>query len=356
MLMQHPIQGKALIVYVIVWLVIIAMHSLVLYSYFEISPGLCIADASVFYVLLAGFGMSYYFAVRYLSESGQITIREVFIHLAGVSVIVFLIAMAHGVVMRNLVSNTTYIEFLQFSVGWRMVSGVLLILILVLVYYLYNRNQYIRAQEMREQNLKNMLRESEMEMLKFQINPHFIFNSLNSISALTMTAPEQAQEMVVRLSQFFRNALGKERRDLHMLREEMDQMELYLQMEQVRFGDRLEIQNLIPDSCKELTLPALILQPLYENAIKHGVYEHLEQVTIKTEVKCSEGMLEIAIANTFDSGHRQASYGAGIGLKNVRSRLELMYGIPDLVTIERTKDVYRVKVLIPQKNDKSDHH
>ena len=354
--MLHPIRGKALLVYVIVWIVISAFHSWVLYSYLRVSPGICIADAAVYYMLLAGFGLSYYFAVRYLSESGKISIREVFIHLAGVSIMVFLLTMAHGVLMRNLVNNADYIAFLQYSVGWRIVSGVLLILILVLVYYLYNRNQYITTQEKRAADLRNMLRESEMEMLKFQINPHFIFNSLNSISALTMTSPEQAQEMVIRLSQFFRNALGKERRDLHILKEEMEQMDLYLQMEQVRFGDRLEIQHDISESCNDMTLPALILQPLYENAIKHGVYEHLDRVTIKTEVRCREGMLEVTIANTFDPDHRQASYGAGIGLKNVRSRLELMYGIPDLVTIERSRDVYRVKVLIPQKNDKSDHH
>jgi len=354
--MRHPINGKALIVYILVWFLIIAIHSIIIYSILGIDLQDCLADGAAFYFLLAGFGYSYYFAVRYLSQSSKITLQEVLSHLAGAAVAVFLISMAHGVLMRNLITNESYLEFLQFSTGWRIASGIMLILILVLIYYLYNHNQYIRTQENRAQELKNLLRESEIEMLKFQINPHFIFNSLNSISALTMTAPDQAQDMVIKLSQFFRNALGKEKRDLHCLDEEMEQMDLYLKMEQVRFGDRLVVNNHIPESCHKLKLPALILQPLYENAIKHGVYENLDKVDISTHVKCSEAMLEVAISNTYDSENQGLSKGTGIGLNNVRSRLELMYGIPDLVTIERTRNTYKVKILIPQTHDQGDHH
>ncbi|MEJ2003517.1 MAG: histidine kinase [Cyclobacteriaceae bacterium] len=353
--MEHPIKGKVLLVYILVWVFIIIVHSVILFNLLNVDIMLCLADAVVFYVLLSGFGMSYYFVVAYLSKSGKITPQEIITHLAGVSFMVCLITMAHGTLMRNVINNSAYLEFLQYSSSWRLASGVLIILILVLIYYLYTHNQYIRKQEQKAADLKNLLKESEMEMLKFQINPHFIFNSLNSISALTMTAPEQAQEMVIRLSQFFRNALGKEKRDLHSVAEEVEQMDLYLQMEQVRFGERLEIELNVPEDCLERKLPALILQPLYENAIKHGVYEHLEKVKIETHITCSEGMLEIAIANTFDPGHR-SSKGTGIGLKNVRSRLELMYGIPDLVTIERTKNTYRVKILIPQTYDQGNHH
>jgi LytS/YehU family sensor histidine kinase len=307
-------------------------------------------------LLLAGSGMSYYFAVSYLSKSGKITVQEVITHLGGVTFIVLLISVAHGIIMRSWVNDENYLEYLQFSLSWRIASGVLLILILVLIYYLYNHNQYIRTQEKRAADMRNMLKESEMEMLKFQINPHFIFNSLNSISALTMSSPEKAQEMVIKLSHFFRNALGKERRDVHDLREEMEQMKLYLEMEQVRFEDRLDVHMDIPEECLDKTIPALILQPLYENAIKHGVYEKLDNVTINTTVICSEGMMNITISNSYDSNHAGSTRGTGIGLKNVRSRLELMYGIPDLVTIESTRDLYRVIILIPQTDDQGINH
>jgi sensor histidine kinase YesM len=349
--MKHPINGKAFLIYSLVWILIIVIHAGVLYNLFTFPVIICLADAASFYLILAGFGMSYYFAIRFFSSKNRITLQEILTHLTGVIIVVSLVAFLHDRIMRAWIENEDYFGYLQFSLGWRIASGVMLLLILVLIYYLYNHNQFLEIQQSREQDLKNMLRESEMEMLKFQINPHFIFNSLNSISALTMSSPEAAQEMVIKLSEFFRNALGKERKDVHTLADEMQQMALYLDIEQVRFGDRLRVVQVIPGSCMRHKLPALILQPLYENAIKHGVYEQLETVEIRTEVKCREGLLEIFISNTYDPMQKSSVKGTGIGLKNVRSRLELMYGIPDLVTIERTRDMYRVKIVVPQTDD-----
>ncbi len=349
--MKHPLTGKALLIYFLVWLLIIVIHAGILYGLLSFPPVLCFVDSASFYLILAGFGMSYYFAVRFFSSRNRITFQEVATHLAGVLIVVTLVAFLHDRIMRSWVENEEYLGYLQFSLGWRIASGVMLLLILVLIYYLYNHNQYMTIQQNREKDLQNMLKESEMEMLKFQINPHFIFNSLNSISALTMTEPELAQEMVIKLSGFFRNALGKDRKDVNTVAEEMQQMALYLDIEQVRFGDRLKIIQDIPENCLKHKLPALILQPLYENAIKHGVYEQLDNVEIKTEIKCREGLLEISISNTFDPMQKASVKGTGIGLKNVRSRLELMYGITDLVTIERTRDMYRVKIIVPQLHD-----
>jgi sensor histidine kinase YesM len=349
--MKHPLNGKALLIYFLVWVLIIAIHAGVLYNLFSFPVTMCVADAASFYMVLAGFGMSYYFAIRFFSSKTRITIQEIITHLAGVIIVVSLVAFLHDRIMRIWINNDDYLGYLQYSLGWRIASGVLLLLILVLIYYLYNHNQYLAIQQSRELDLQHMLRESEMEMLRFQINPHFIFNSLNSISALTMSAPETAQEMVIKLSEFFRNALGKERRDVHTLADELQQMALYLDIEQVRFGDRLRVRQDIPDRCLKHKLPALVLQPLYENAIKHGVYEQLDTVEIRTEVNCRDGLLEIYISNTYDPMQKTSAKGTGIGLKNVRSRLELMYGIPDLVTIERTRDMYRVKIVVPQTDD-----
>ena len=354
--MKHPITGKAILAYVAVWLFIIILHAGIQYRLLEFPLVICVADAFSYYLLLAGFGFSYYFAVRFFAQGGRITIQEVITHVAGVSTAVFLITMAHDALFKLWEIDEEYAAYLQFSMGWRMASGILLLLLLVLIYYLYNHNQFLRAQQNREQDLKNMLKESEMQMLKFQINPHFIFNSLNSISALTMTSPEQAQEMVIKLSEFFRNALGKERKDLHSLRDEIQQINLYLEIEQIRFGDRLKIISHVPPECMDHKLPALILQPLYENAIKHGIYEHLDAVEIETKTVCKEGFLEVSVSNTFDPMHASMKRGTGIGLKNVRSRLELMYGIPDLVTIEQTRNTYRVKILVPQHHDQNTDH
>ena len=354
--MKHPLQGKAFLAYFLVWVAIITLHSYVAFRLLDFPLLVCLADAAGYYLLLAGFGMSYYFVVRNMSTQGKITLREIFIHLTGTGMVTALILLLHDKVLLLWYDNADFSAYLQFSLGWRLASGMLLLILLILVYYLYDHNQYLRNQQQKARDLQSMLKESEMEMLKFQINPHFIFNSLNSISALTMTAPDRAQEMVIKLSEFFRTALGKERADVHSLEEEMRQMELYLEMEQVRFGDRLSVHQDIPADCRGHRLPALILQPLFENAIKHGVYGNLDAVEIRTVVRCNEGMLDVSISNTFDPLHTTKPKGTGIGLKNVRNRLELMYGIPDLVTIERTRSNYLVRILIPQTHaSHSDH-
>ena len=124
-------------------------------------------------------------------------------------------------------------------------------------------------------------------------------------------------------------------------------MDLYLAIEKVRFGERLNVLKKVEDPCLELKLPNMILQPLYENAIKYGVYEQLEPVDIQVLSHCESGNLSIKIINNYD-GKSSPQRGKGIGLKNVRTRLELIYGIPDLVTIEKDKKYFSVHLLIPQ--------
>ena len=129
-----------------------------------------------------------------------------------------------------------------------------------------------------------MVKEAELKSLKYQINPHFIFNSLNSISSLTISDPQKAQEMTIKLSSFLRSTLSKNEKQKSKLSEEISNAKLYLDIEKVRFDDKFEFIEEVENACKDMEVPSMILQPLFENAIKHGVYESLEKVTIK--MKC----------------------------------------------------------------------
>jgi LytS/YehU family sensor histidine kinase len=197
-----------------------------------------------------------------------------------------------------------------------------------------------------------MLKESELEMLKSQINPHFIFNSLNSISSLTITAPDRARSMVIKLSDFLRYSLDKENHQLNSLEDELKNLLLYLDIEKVRFGDRLKVETDVPEEAMTCTLPNLILQPLFENAVKHGIYESLEQVTIKLNASLEGTILRITVSNEFDP-NAVSRKGKGIGLKNVTQRLNVIYGVPKLVFTEKSDQIFTVRLDIPQPNTES---
>jgi len=344
--MQHPIAGKALYLYLLVWSLIIVIHGLLLHQLYGLTYRISFSDALLYYVPLSGFGLSLYYLVRFFRGAGGLAVNTILVHLIGAAVLALINTMIWKAGSELWMEGPYGAAFVESNLEWRLVSGTLLLVIILLFYYLMDNLYRLRVRETREKSLEALLRDTEMEMLRFQINPHFVFNSLNSISALTMENPERAQEMVIRLSDFFRNALSANRERNHSLREELNQIDLYLQIERVRFGERLILENEIDETCLDRQVPSLILQPVYENAIKYGLYEQLEAVEIRTHVTCSEAGIQISVSNPYDS-MAEVKKGRGIGLKNVRSRLELMYHIPDLVTIEKKKNHFTVHIFIP---------
>jgi LytS/YehU family sensor histidine kinase len=183
-------------------------------------------------------------------------------------------------------------------------------------------------------------------MLRSQINPHFLFNSLNSVSSLTITDPEKARSMIIKLSEFMRYALSRKDDQPVTLQSELDNLGLYLDIEKVRFGDRLFLEENIDPGCLRVKLPVMILQPIYENAVKHGVYETSKKITVKTTVAQSDGFVEITIFNNFDPEATPAK-GTGTGLINVTRRLELMYGNRAALKTEKENDSFTVRIFVP---------
>ena len=168
-------------------------------------------------------------------------------------------------------------------------------------------------------------RDAELRALKAQINPHFLFNSLNSITALTTSDPDRAREMCIRLSDFLRNTLGLGERESVAWHEELDLAQAYLDVEQVRFGSRLHVEVHVDQACADCLVPPLVLQPLIENAVKHGIATLVDGGTIRVESRVRDGRLEVSVENGFDP-ESPAPRRHGLGLRNVRTRLETRFG------------------------------
>jgi len=168
-------------------------------------------------------------------------------------------------------------------------------------------------------------REAELRALKAQVNPHFLFNCLNSITALTTSDPGRARDMCIRLADFLRNTLGLGERESVAWHEELDLAQAYLDVEQVRFGARLNVEVHVDEACAECQVPPLVLQPLIENAVKHGIATLVDGGTIRVESRVHKGFLEVSVENGFDP-ESPAPRRHGLGLRNVRSRLERRFG------------------------------
>lgn len=195
---------------------------------------------------------------------------------------------------------------------------------------------------------ERQLAQAEMSNLQQQFQPHFLFNSLNSISALVKLQPDQARSMIHSLSDFLRLTMQKSKDEMTTVKEEMDYLNLYLAIEKVRFGHRLNIQLSTDESCESANLPALLLQPIVENAIKYGLYGNTGDLTITIDVRCDGTFLTIIISNPYDSTATLSSKGTGFGLASVDRKLQLLFNRSDLLQLEKTASDFTVKLLIPQ--------
>ena len=349
--MKHPFSGKSLVIYFMAWAALIAAYTFLLYFLFEYSLVVAVSDSVMHNLPLVGLGLGFWYVVNYLSPKDNGGLTSLVVNLcAAVLIAVALTSYASYSLLNSLFpGNGAYMVFLVETLPWRIFIGALVMAVIVMIYYLLKYNQNLQQKEEEEIQLQTLLKQSELDMLKFQINPHFIFNSLNSISALTLTEPGKAREMVIKLSEFLRSSLGKDNTELRTIKEELERMELYMDIEKVRFGDRLKVASHLDVKCNEMQVPNMILQPLYENAIKYGVYEQLDEVAVETYCHCESGNLHVRITNSYDC-QAIPQKGKGIGLKNVRNRLDLIYGIPDLVTIEKDQEKFSVHLVIPQQN------
>ncbi len=186
----------------------------------------------------------------------------------------------------------------------------------------------MQQKEVKASQLQAQLSEAQMRALKMQLQPHFLFNTLNAIVTLIHKNPDQAEEMIVRLSNFLRLTLEVSGKQVVLLKEELDFINAYIEIEQVRFDGKLTYKQTVANEMLDATVPMLILQPLVENAIKHGISRYEGAHCIEITARRANGTLRLSV---IDDGMpagttTEFSGNAGIGLQNTKARLETMYG------------------------------
>jgi LytS/YehU family sensor histidine kinase len=205
-----------------------------------------------------------------------------------------------------------------------------------------------KEKEKQQTGADAMLREAELASLRQQLQPHFLFNSLNSINALIGSKPHEARVMVQQLSDFLRGTLKKDEQKTVMLKEEFEQLKLYLAIEKVRFGHRLNVDLNVSEVSQSCLIPPLLLQPVVENAIKFGLYDTTGDITITLSSKTEPGFLFIEVKNPYDPKTQNANKGTGFGLSSIKRRLYLLYARNDLITTNKTETIFITTLKIPQ--------
>lgn len=340
-------QNFNLFYYLLVWALIAGVHIFILNKILDLPLLESFLDGFLFNVIFCAFGLGLWFTVRYLNVEEKSFFSLALSHFSSAVIISSIWISIPYVILRMFSRSNEYLTFLSISIPWRYVVGIFYYTIIILIYYVILFYGQYQEKKIREASLVIETQESELKRLRSQINPHFIFNTLNSISSLTLIAPEKAQEMVIKLSEFLRYSLKHDSQKRVTFKEELENIKLYLDIEQIRFGDRFIFSEEIENSCYDKLIPDMILQPLFENALKHGVYESTDSVNIRLSCSCDAEFLYIRIKNSFMS-EGKLKKGTGTGIANIKNRLSLVYGRNDLVSVDKKDDQFEVQLSLPQ--------
>ena len=320
--------------------------------YYKLLPlQVALFDGLTFGVILGILGMAVWYVVRYNDPEKSAAGQMIASHVAASLVFTGLWILASGIIVKSAINDPVYTAYLYTQLTNRILGGLLFYALLAGIYYIYVYSQHNREKKIREAEWEHQVRDAQLRALKSQINPHFLFNSLNSIASLTLTNPDKAHGMVIALSDFMRYTLRMHQDDMVPLEVELKNIELYLQIEKIRFGNNLQYRFETEGECLQLLVPNLILQPIFENAIKYGVYEASKPVEILLEARKKRDHMEIRIINDFDP-ESVPRKGEGVGLTNINNRLRLMYGGSKLLTAELGDNQFKVILVIPDRIEK----
>lgn len=345
--MLHPFfkNYKSTLLYFFPWLVLGAGQVYLMARFYSFSLEYAINDSLINYGFYAIIGLGLWYPIRfiYLSDSNHISRLINFLGL-GVGTVVLWVAVSF-LVLKNLFPVN--VDYIQLSLPVKSIAGFFIFLIITLIYYLIIYFSNLEERRIAEANLRTMVKEAELNLLKYKLNPHFLFNSLNSISSLTMSAPDKAQEMIIKLSDYLRYSLDSDKQQLRSLADELENVNRYLEIEKIRFGKRLVFNEIKDEKCLKQNVPGMILQPLIENAIKHGVHESTDPTYLEIECKDDDSSILLSIRNNC---YPQSSKkkGTRTGLLNVKKRLQAIYNRDDLIDIVKNDYNFEVKLKIPK--------
>jgi sensor histidine kinase YesM len=332
------------IIFGICWTVLLFDQTMVLH-YFGLPYTAALIDSTITNILLLLACLAVSNLLRYYLPR-----REQYINIfAGCVLLAFIwLILSKWLLGLTLQSYDGYKTILHYSLSIRFSIGFLLLGCLTMMSVLwYNREEQKEADK-RQQDAEQLAKEAELFKLRQQLQPHFLFNSLNSINALIGSRPEEARRMVQQLSDFLRGTIKKEETQWVSLQEELQYLQLYLDIEKVRFGNRLATVIDIDPESHALKLPALLLQPIVENAIKFGLYDTTGETVIRLSTLRENNDLVIKVQNPFDPETSSPKQGTGFGLKSVQRRLYLLFARTDLLNTEAKENIFTTVVRIPQ--------
>lgn len=322
---------------------ILTLQAGVIYAY-------ALSGSLLSHYLMALFSIPVWFLVSRLLADKKLPFHFVG-HLVGVLIYTYLWLQSFLALFHFLFGETVWQQSQLFMIKyWLVHEAVIVYAVFVGIFYLRRSQQQLREKEQREAELRLHTNQMELAILKAQLNPHFLFNTLNSINALVGSDPEAARRVLAQLAEVLRYSLESDRRALVPLAEELRFVETYLAIEKARFGKRLQVAMEIDESIKPLLVPPMILQPLAENAVKHGLASKEDGGELLLRVLRQNEHLEFEVADngvgtngTFDNDalHR------GRGLHNTDLRLRKMFGDSSALQISHGKDGFRVRFKIP---------
>ncbi|HTX16530.1 MAG TPA: histidine kinase [Candidatus Baltobacteraceae bacterium] len=349
---MHPIaaQFRRLLLYLVAWIPLAALLAFLLSMTHEVRPEEAVVLAIPLCLFYAVFCLSAWYPCRTTPIDGVSFEKLLMTHVGGALVAAGIWTFAAWVLAWILASSVNAFrglnERLFPALPVILVTGILLYLLSVFFYYVLIALEASRAAEARVMQMSILAREAELKALKAQVNPHFLFNSLNSISALTSSDPAKAREMCILLGDFLRRTLGLGEKSAIPLEEEMSLIHAFLAVEQTRYGARLHMEEKIAKDALAVDVPPLLLQPLVENAISHGIANLVEGGWIRLNVGCESGSVSIVVENLFDPD-APARRRNGVGLANVRQRLVARYGNRATFEAKGEGDRFRVAITLP---------
>ena len=269
-------------------------------------------------------------------------------YLSGLCVVLSVIwlSLSRALLLMLLKEGSEYESFFSQSLLIRGATGFLIISCVALISVLWYTLQDRQQTEKRRTEADRLAKDAELNNLRQQLQPHFLFNSLNSINALVGAQPQKARTMIQQLSDFLRGTLKKDQKEWISLDDELQHLQLYLEIEKVRFGHRLS--TIITNDAIEARLPVMLLQPIVENAIKFGLYDTTDDITITIEGKTNDGYLVLQVKNPFDAETGSPKKGTGFGLSSVQRRLYLLFARNDLLQTETRENLFITTIKIPQ--------
>jgi hypothetical protein len=315
-----------------------------LHFYYQLPVKLALADALVHMLLLSALVIALANTFRYYRPATAFWLVAFLLPLP----LVYLALSLSTFLSLEWLGSAGYQNFLEQSQVFRGVVGYLVLAASAGWAMLWGELQRHKKSQTLQMETQQLAREAELYKLRQQLQPHFLFNALNSINALMATRQKEARHMLLKLSDFLRTTVSRQDETLISLAEELEHIRLYLAIELTRFGHRLQVEEAVKDNALGMQIPPLLLQPLIENAIKFGLYGTIETLTIRLKADAQPGHLLVQISNPF-LAEEQPPSGTGFGLKGLRRRLFLLYGRNDLLQTQMINKTFTVTLKIPQK-------